>query len=535
MSLSLSQRLDALFAPWNRGDEPGLVVALARHGRPLYRRGFGLASLASGLALTPSSRLRIGSTSKPFTGLALAMLAEQGLLDLDADLRHWLPELADFGTPLTPRLVAQHRSGLRCHLDLWSIATGARAHWPDAEPWQQLLRLRELNYPPGQQLIYSNGGYLLLARLIERVSGLAYAEFLATHIFRPLGMADTELAPRDERELERQASLHVRRPEGGFRRGEMRLPMSGDGGLVSSADDLLRWLAELRRPSLPGVRLQLASVDEVVLPDGSPGDYGLGLIARPYRGYRSLGHPGAVMGGVSEAFTVPELGLDVVLLANRSDLAIKSLAQQAVDAVLGETASVATLPAADHAARCGSYYQAEGGQLLDILAIDGQLGVDFGGARARLQAGEGGELCFAGSVGDFRFRWPSPDGLEVWEAGVWRRYQRLGAPPPATVGARLAGSYRSAELAAEARLLRLDGRWCLGLQSRHGRALYALSARAPGVWSASLADGGSAMRLVVEAAPGEGRAAGFTLSSLRSRKLRFERCRAGGPLLEDWS
>ncbi|ROH88721.1 class A beta-lactamase-related serine hydrolase [Stagnimonas aquatica] len=534
MSGGLAARLDALFAPWNCSDEPGLVVALAQHGRLLYRRGFGLASLASGLALRPTSRLRIGSTSKPFTGLALAMLADEGRLDLDADLRRWLPELPDFGAPLSPRLVAQHRSGLRCHLDLWSITTGARARWPDAEPWQQLLRLRELNYPPGQQLIYSNGGYLLLARLIERVSELSFAEFLEQRIFRPLGMADTELAARDERELARQASLHVRRPEGGFQRGEMRLPMSGDGGLLSSADDLLRWLAELRRPSLPGVGRQLASVDEVVLPDGSPGDYGLGLIARPWRGYRSLGHPGAVMGGVSEAFTLPALGLDVVLLANRSDLAIKSLGQQVVDAVLGETTAASTLAAADQATRCGSYYQAEGGQLLDILALDGELGVDFGGARARLQAGEGGELCFAGSLGDFRFRWPEPDALEVWEAGVWRRYQRLGASPPATSAAKLAGSYRSAELAAEARVLRLDGRWCLGLQGRHGRALYALTARAPGVWSASLADGGSATRLVVEVLPGEGRAAGFTLSSLRSRKLRFERCRAGGPLLEDW-
>lgn len=89
-----------------------------------------------------------------------------------------------------------------------------------------------------------------------------------------------------------------------------------------------------------GVRRQLASVDEVVLPDGSPGDYDLGMIARPWRGYRCLSHPGAVMGGVSEAFALPELELDVVLLANCSDLAIKSLAQQVADAVTAPGAAV---------------------------------------------------------------------------------------------------------------------------------------------------------------------------------------------------
>src|SRR5580698_9960137 len=115
---TVAERLDALFAPWNRTDEPGLVVAVAKDGAVIYRRGFGMASLETGAANTPATRMRIGSISKHFTCLLALLLAEDGKLDIDAPIRSYVPELSGPGGDPTLRQLMQHRGGSRCYLDL---------------------------------------------------------------------------------------------------------------------------------------------------------------------------------------------------------------------------------------------------------------------------------------------------------------------------------------------------------------------------------------------------------------------------------
>src|SRR5579883_704843 len=112
----VTEQLDALFARWNRSDEPGLVVGIVKDGQLIYRRGFGMASLEHGLANTPTTRMRIGSISKHFTCLLALLLAEDGKFDLDAPIRAYIPELAGPGGEPTPRQLMQHRGGSRCYL-----------------------------------------------------------------------------------------------------------------------------------------------------------------------------------------------------------------------------------------------------------------------------------------------------------------------------------------------------------------------------------------------------------------------------------
>ena len=121
---TLTERLDALFAPWDRTDEPGLVVGVAKDGEVIYRRGFGMASLETAVANAPKTRMRIGSISKHFTCLLALLLAEDGKLDLDQPIRAYIPELAGPGGEPTLRQLMQHRGGSRCYLDIGFIGHG---------------------------------------------------------------------------------------------------------------------------------------------------------------------------------------------------------------------------------------------------------------------------------------------------------------------------------------------------------------------------------------------------------------------------
>ncbi|WP_051278044.1 serine hydrolase domain-containing protein [Solimonas flava] len=527
---ALQARLDELFAPQNRGDAPGLTVAVARQGRMLYRRGFGLASIEHGVANRPATRMRIGSTTKQFTCLSVLLLAEEGRLDLDADVRAVLPEMPRFTAPLTARQLMQHSSGLRCHLDLWMLATGSKARLPDGEPYAQLLRLRELNFAPGERMIYCNGGYVVLAQLIERLSGLSLGAFFERRIFKPLRMLDTELLPRDGQLLPGCAGLHVRAGDG-YVRGQIPLPMSGDGGLVSTVDDLLIWLRHMDAPVIGSARSWAAMRAPTRFTGGTEGDYGLGLIRRPYRGVTLLGHAGAVIGGLAECVKVPEHGLDIALLANRSDVPTAELVKRIVDLVLGERLAPPPPRAtvAGSAAFEGLYCHAYSGQLLGVVASGEHLAADFAGLKLPLWQ-RGDDLVAAGSVGDVVFRRPAgaadaPGDLDVIECGIAQRFRRLGAAPDALSAgaAALAGRYRSAELPAEAEIFEVDGRWLLGVQARHGRTLYAMTPLDVDLWSIALADGSLPYRQLLTVARDGAQVSGLQLSSLRTRRLAFAR------------
>ncbi len=171
-------RLDDLFAPWDRTDQPGLTVAVAQYGRRLYERGFGMASLETGRANTPSTKMRIGSTTKHFTAMLALLLAEEGRFDLDAPIRSFLPELTGPGGEPSARLLLQHRGGSRCYLDLSFIGSALTAPEPGFALAAQ-VRQAGRNFAPGEAMIYNNGGYHLVSIALERVAGQPFVNWMS--------------------------------------------------------------------------------------------------------------------------------------------------------------------------------------------------------------------------------------------------------------------------------------------------------------------------------------------------------------------
>ena len=329
--------LDRLFAQWNVSDAPGLAIGVLRDGLDCYRRGFGLASLEAGVRLTPRTRMRIGSTSKHFIGLLATMFADRGLLDLDISIRHYLPELKGGQGRVTIRDLLRHRAGTRCAIDLAFLMRGNTLAPPGTNLKFSSNHIG-MNFPPGEMMIYNNGGYHLVSRVLERRAGEELGALLKREIFDPVGMIDTALQPSDMILRPGVAGLHVARGDYGWRRGIFPSEeILGEGGIVSTVNDMLRWAAELRRPRVlpgPSVRTML---DPAPLSDGGQGFYGLGIVNEAYRGIATWSHSGGVAGGSSQMLIAPDAGIHIVILSNGAPNASPTaLARKVLDLILSD-------------------------------------------------------------------------------------------------------------------------------------------------------------------------------------------------------
>ncbi|HSI47355.1 MAG TPA: serine hydrolase domain-containing protein, partial [Ideonella sp.] len=170
--------IDRLFATWDKPDSPGVALAVVRDGKIAYSRGYGMANLEYGVANSPTTVFHVASVSKQFTAFAIHLLASDGKLSLDDEVRKHLPELAIQGPPITIRQLLHHTSGLR---DQWDLLTLAGLRLDDGITENDILGLlwqqKELNFPPGEELLYSNSGYSLLGLIVRRVSGQSLAAF----------------------------------------------------------------------------------------------------------------------------------------------------------------------------------------------------------------------------------------------------------------------------------------------------------------------------------------------------------------------
>lgn len=459
---ALDAALRALLAPYDSAAAPGGVLAVSRHGRLLAQRAVGLAQVEAGMALQATTRLPIGSITKQFTCAALLLLADEGRLALDDSVGRWLPGLPSAQQAPTLRQAMTHTAGIRCYLDQWMF-DGYRT-LEAGVPWALQGRQQTANFAPGTASCYSNGGYLLLTRVVERAAGVPLGRFLHERVFAPLGLLATRL-PASRWPLEigvAQAYLRARHAdEHGWRPAPaMTEELFGDGGMVSSAGDLLRW-AQALREGFAGLSVQRLGL--------APG-YGFGLITEHWRGRRVVQHAGGLPGANSALLMLPDDGLDIVALFNRPAPATE-LALKLAEAVLGDT-----LPPAPPAPRAAAHQAVQGrwlapgtGWLFDLAELpDGALGLGlFGDAAFALEAcaPQGArELPFHADVGtgEMRFR-GSVDGeaLEYFDGVAWHAAQRLAGEPPdaARIAADCAGlRFRNDEVGATLQLaLRSDG------------------------------------------------------------------------------
>ena len=312
-------QVDGIFARWT-ASTPGCAVGVAVAGAPVLERAYGMANLADDVPNSAETIFEAGSVSKQFTAAAVLLLARDGKLSLDDPVRKYLPELpayAEYGVPLTIRHMLTHTSGLRDWGELAGIAgwpRGSRVHTHD-HVLDIASRQRALNFTPGTNWSYSNTGYNLAAIIVSRVSGQPFAEFSQERIFKPLGMTRTSWRD-DYTRVVRHRAIAYEPSAGGYREEMPFENVHGNGGLLTTVGDLLRWNENFVSPKVGDQAFLADEQTPGHFNDGRPHDYALGLYVRTYRGVREVSHSGATAGYRAFLARYPDQRLSVAVLCN---------------------------------------------------------------------------------------------------------------------------------------------------------------------------------------------------------------------------
>ncbi len=314
-------RLDSIFAAWNSDTSAGCVLGVAQNGNTVIERAWGRADLERGVALTPASILEAGSVSKQFTAAAVLLLARDGRLTLDDEIHRWLPELPDYGTPVTLRQLLHHTSGMRdwgsmAAIEGWPRNTRALDH---AYVLAITRRLRELNFPPGSEYDYSNTNYNLLAMVVERASGKPFPTFTRERIFVPLGMTHTSWRD-DATRLVKGRALSYSLLDGAWHSERAIESIYGNCCLLTTVGDLLKWSAAFDSTRLGGAGFREEQERRGVLTNGRRINYAAGLFVTDYRGEPVVMHDGATAGYRAFIARFPRARLSVAMLCNAGNV-----------------------------------------------------------------------------------------------------------------------------------------------------------------------------------------------------------------------
>jgi CubicO group peptidase (beta-lactamase class C family) len=338
---SLRLRVDQVFADWDHTNTPGCALGISERGRVVYERGYGMADLQNGLAITPSSIFHVASVSKQFAAFAIGLLADDGRLSLDDDVRTYVPEIPNYGSRITVRQLIHHVSGLR---DQWQLLGYAGWREDDLITEQDVLdivsRQKGVNFAPGAEWVYSNTGYTLLAVIVKRVSGKSLRQFAQERIFQPLGMHSTHFHDDHTMIVPGRTSAYQPRPEGGWFISIPVFDTYGATSLFTTSGDLLTWMAQLDARGVGSAKLLEAIQTSAVLNDGTPAKYGFGLTLGTYRSLRTVGHGGADAGYRAQVTRYPERGIAVAVLCNASNSGPGVLARRVADVLLGTSVPV---------------------------------------------------------------------------------------------------------------------------------------------------------------------------------------------------
>jgi CubicO group peptidase (beta-lactamase class C family) len=314
------QRVDRVFAAYDKATSPGCALGVIRDGSFLYRKAYGMASLELGVPLSPQSVFYMASVSKQFTAASIVLAAEQGSLSLDDDVRKYIPELPDYGHTITLRQMAHHTSGFRDFETLLDLSGRPLSDLHSREEMVDLIvRQKGLNNIPGDEWIYSNTNYFLLAEVVKRATKKSLSEFAAENIFRPLGMAHTRFYDDHTLVLPGRVPAYDPASDGNFLvNWSTSFDLVGPGGLMSSVDDLLLWDNNFYANRLGKGTLLKEMQTRGVLNSGNRTDYALGLELSTYRGLPIVEHSGGLFGYGTEILRFPEQRFTVVCLCNLS-------------------------------------------------------------------------------------------------------------------------------------------------------------------------------------------------------------------------
>jgi CubicO group peptidase (beta-lactamase class C family) len=478
------RKVDRIFAAYDRPGSPGCAVGVIRDGSFAYRKGYGMGSLELGVPLSSQSAFYMASVSKQFTAASVMLAAEQGLLSLNDDVRKYIPELPDYGHVITLRQMLHHTSGFRDFETLMYLSGRDLADVHSREEMLDLItRQKGLNNVPGEEWVYSNTNYFLLAEVVKRATKKSLAEFAVENIFHPLGMVHTRFYDDHTVVVPGRVAAYDPGTDGKFLVDwSTNFDTVGPGGLMSSVDDMLLWDQNFYKNKLGKGTLIKEMLTRGVLNNGNETEYGFGLELSTYRGLPTVGHDGALFGYRTGILRFPQQRFTIVCLCNLSSADPDALVRAVADVYLEK--SLHPEPAAVQSAGAQGYPDPSlfAGKYLDP---NRHFVYSFGVASGNLMAWGGrlrrvgpnqfkdlgtGTITFAGAEGGMK-------ATLVTDGGTFFAGDRVEAPHLSGADlAAYAGRYTSVELDATYELSIDQGRLLLRSNGSRPQELTAIAA-----------------------------------------------------------
>lgn len=525
--------VDAVFKPYRAPNVPGCALGIYRSDKIAYARGYGMADLERNVRITPASVFDVGSVSKQFAAAAIGLLVEDGKVSYTDDVRKYIPELPEYGAPITLNELMWHTSGLRDYTDLLDLAGyGLEQATTDEEALTLIVRQRNLEFPSGTRYEYSNTNYFLLSVIVKRVTGQSLAEFVRRRIFVPLGMTNTMYRTDYAMLIPNRAMGYAPAGGGRYRNSMSNWQQTGDGAVQISIDDAFKWDENFYHPRVGAAQLIEQMQTPGHLSGGAALQYARGLFVGTYRGLKLISHGGAWIGYRAEFDRYPTVHTSIVVLCNSDTAPAQKLARSVADVVLKPYLKPMPVLGAKRSLNgsvnasslIGSYFDEAGGDVYHITAQGGRVGLESGGTTYPLAPAGGNSFRLGSTVVRFVIGTNGQaTALELNPGGEDAVYASKFTPviPTAAQLDGATGAYYSSELDVTWRL-RSTG---AGLVLEPVRYLPdgAAGELHPQMTDAFTSDGGFLIRLTRDA---KGAISGFSLSAGRGlRSLPFTRAR----------
>ncbi|WP_276482475.1 serine hydrolase domain-containing protein [Paraflavitalea pollutisoli] len=333
---STVNKINGIFSFFAAGNRPGCAVAIARHGQVVFSKGYGLANLEYNIPNTANTIFHIASESKQYVAFCMLLLEKEGKLSLDDDIRKYLEYVPDFGKKITIRHLIYHTSGLR---DQWQLLANAGWQLDDVITQEHVIKLiakqQALNFTPGDEWMYCNTGYTLMAEIVKKVSGLSLRDYTQKNIFEPLGMKDTHFHDNYTEIVPGRSYSYNLRGDGKYQHAVLSYSIVGATSLFTTVLDELKWVNNLNTGTVGGKDLVEKMLQPGVLNDGRKLNYAFALNLGKYKGWQQIGHGGSDAGYRTYACRFPEQGWEIVVFSNYGMANPVGFTNQIADLLLG--------------------------------------------------------------------------------------------------------------------------------------------------------------------------------------------------------
>ncbi len=334
---SLEKKIDSLVALSIREGQPGGTIGITKKGEVIFQKAFGLADLENNVPNTTETAFNLASVAKQFTAFAILLLEEEGKLSLDDEIHRHIPKLPDYGEKITIRNLLHHTSGIASTDNLLLFAgRSLDGPWSQEQELNLIYRYPDLNFKPGEQHLYSNAGYSLLAEIIEKASGTTYDDYLQQKIFGPLQMTTTFVLDHPDKNIPNRAFGYSKEDEE-FVRTKDGETIYGATNIYTSAKDLSRWGNNFFNPRVGSRKImhRIFNPDHV-LNTGDTVNYSYGLVVSSYKGVKRVSHSGGDLGYRSQFLLFPEQEVVVYAAFNTDAIHSGNLVYTIVDWLLEE-------------------------------------------------------------------------------------------------------------------------------------------------------------------------------------------------------